>query len=112
MTSIEELFTELYKNNKYLIKIKNKTHNNWTIYIYKNEHIKIDIDEPISLTSYKINIEQMINYINEDNSDIKISYNYHYDDYKEYIDNINDLIEKIKNNYENKKNIIIRRRVY
>lgn len=113
ITNIEELFTELYKNNKYLIKITDKTNNKWTIYIYKNEHIQIDINTPSTLLASKINVEQMMKYLNEDNSNIKISYNYYYDDYTEYITRINDLIEKIKTYYiNNNRNIIIRRRVY
>ncbi len=110
---IEELFTELFQINKYLIKISNKTHCNWTIYIYKNEHIQIDINTEKSLSAHKIDIANMVKYILEDLTPIKITYTCYHDDYVEYNKSISEIIEKIEKNLNDiKKPIIIKHKVY
>lgn len=111
---IEEYFKELYKINKYLIKISNKTHCKWIIYIYKNEHIQLDLNTPTSLTCSKIDVSEMLKYINEDSTDVKISYNCYHDDYIEYSKSMGEILEKIRDYYlsQHKKNIILKRKVY
>lgn len=111
---IEELFKELYANNKYLIKLSNKTHNRWVIYIYKNEHIQVDLNSPSSLTSYKIGVTEMLKYLSEDKTDVKISYNCYHDDYIEYSQVMGEILENIREYFKtnHEKNIIIKRKVY
>jgi hypothetical protein len=108
-----ELFESLYNNNKYLVKIYNKINREWTIYIYKNQHIQIDINYPIILNQ-KINIEEMIKYIEDDsNKELNISYVVYYDDNNEYKENMKDIFEKIKNYYlEYNKIINIKCKMY
>ena len=114
MIEVENLFKQLYGNNKYLIKISNKTHHHWVIYIYKNEHIQVDINTPSSLTSYKIGVTEMLKYFTEDITDVKISYNCYHDDYVEYSQEMGEILDQIKSYFmtNHKKNIIIKRKVY
>jgi hypothetical protein len=111
--NIQELLEELYKNNKYLIKFYNTVDNNWTIYMYKNQHIQLDIQTPSSLSSSYIDTDKALQYIENQESSIKIKYNYYYDDYEAYIKLIENILENIKAYYLQKdKEIIVKRKFY
>ena len=111
MTSIEavnplNLIKELHECNKYLIKIYNTIDNNWCIYIYKNKHIQLDIQTSNSLFSKYIDIEKVIEYIENQNSDIKISYTCCYDDFEEYKTCIENILDKLKTYYASQNKTI------
>ena len=113
MNDIQSLIEELYKNNKYLIKIYNTIDNNWTIYMYKNQHIQLDIQTPNSLASSHIDIKKALEYIENQNSSIKFKYTYYYDDYEAYSKMMQNLLENIQAYYAQKdKEIIIKRKFY
>ena len=104
------LFENLYNNNKYLIKIY--THDSdWTIYMFKNKHIQLDIHTPNSLTSSFIDIATVIDYIESHKGPIRIKYTYYYDDYQSYKNMIEELISKIRVYYADKC-IILKNKFY
>lgn len=103
------LFEDLYKNNKYLIKIYSPD-TNWVIYIYKNKHIQLDVQTVNSLTSSYIDVNALVDHI-EKVDNIKIKYTFYYDDYENYRNLISNLLNKIKTHYVD-KNIIIKNKFY
>jgi hypothetical protein len=110
--NIQDLFEKLYKNNKYVIKIYNTNDNDWVIYMFKNECIQLDIQTPSSLSSSYIDITQALEYIENQESSIKIKYTYH-NDYKHYNQLIQEVLENIKSHYaKHNKEIIIKRKFY
>jgi hypothetical protein len=104
------LFQDVYKNNKYLIKISSTNTNNWVIYMFKNKDIQLDVQTVHSLTSSYIDIDTLIDYIEKTDS-IKIKYTFYYDDYENYRTLIHNLLDKIKMHYVD-KNIIIKNKFY
>jgi len=116
MTDKEKIlgyFQDLYNTNKYLVKIYNTIDNVWKIYIFKNNHIQVDIQTPSSLTSKHIDVETMVEYITSQDSDIKISYTCHHDDFEEYQKKMQAVLENIKAYYANKgKTIHIKQKTY
>jgi hypothetical protein len=111
--NIQLLFEELYRNNKYLIKIYNTTDNNWVIYMFKNQHIQLDLQTPSSLSSSYIDIKDALEYIEKQESSIKIKYTYYYDDYEHYRQLMQEVLENIKTYYaQHNKEIIIKRKFY
>lgn len=110
---IIQYFTELYENNKYLIKIYNTVDNNWRVYMFKNQHIQLDIQTPSSLTSKHIDVPCIIEYIEKQESDIKIAYTCYYDDFEEYKKKIQDILHKITQYYAKKgRTICVKYRTY
>jgi hypothetical protein len=108
-----ELFEQLYNNNKYLITISNTSDNNWIIYINKNKYIQIDIQDSNILKSSYITIDDIIDYIENQESSIKISYVSYYDDFETYNELITNILTNIKQYYsQNGKDIIIKHRLY
>ena len=110
---IINLLEELYATNKYLIKIYNTANADWTIYMFKDQHIQVDIQKPNSLSSFHIKAPEIMDYIEREMenpaSHIKIKYSYHYDDLPEYIIKIKDILQKIKTYYaENNKTVILK----
>jgi hypothetical protein len=106
-------FKELYDMNKYLVKIYNNINSNWKIYIFKNNHIQVDIQTPRSLTSKHIDVDTIVEYINNQDSDIKISYTCYHDDFEEYKNKMEAVLENIKVHYANKgKTIHIKQKAY
>lgn len=107
-------FQDLYDNNKYLIKIYNTIDANWVIYMFKNQHIQLDTQTNNSLKSTHIDIQTIVEYISNQNSDIKIAYTCYYDDFEEYKAKISCILNKIKSYYdlEGKKEIKIKYRIY
>ena len=106
-------FKELYDTNKYLLRIYNTVDCNWKIYMFKNNHIKVDIQTPGSLTSEHINIETVVEYIENQESDIKIAYTCYYDDFDEYKRKMAIILDNIKAFYLKKgKTIHIKYKVY
>jgi hypothetical protein len=111
--NIQLLFEELYKKNKYVITIYNTIDNDWIIYMFKNERIQLDIQTPTSLSSSYIDINQALDYIEKQESSIKIKYTYYDDDYKHYSELIQEVLENIKTHYaKHNKEIIIKRKFY
>jgi hypothetical protein len=104
---IKELFETLYISNKYLITITNTSNNKWQIYIYKNQHIQLDIQTSKSLTSQYIDISKLIEYI-ENEPKVKIKYVCYYDDFKSYNKMMVYILNEIQLHYSKEnKNIII-----
>lgn len=113
MTNIKDLFQELYETNKYLIKIYNTIDNKWVIYMYKNKHIQLYIEDEKSLNSSYINIDDIIDYINNQISSIKICYTCYDDDFEEYNLKIKNILHNIKEYYTKyDKTIIIKYKLY
>jgi hypothetical protein len=104
---IKELFETLYISNKYLITITNTANNKWQIYIYKNQHIQLDVQIPNALTSQYIDISKLVEYI-ENEPEVKIKYVCYYDDFKLYNKMMIYILNEIQLHYSKEnKNIII-----
>jgi hypothetical protein len=103
---IIDYFDELFKNNKYLIKIYSTVDNAWCIYIHKSQHIQIDIQTSNSLTTKYIDVATLVQYIDSPKLDIKLSYTCYYDDHEEYRKTIECILEKIKDYYAAKDKVI------
>ena len=81
--------------------------------MFKNHHIQVDIQTPNSLSSKYIDVEKIVEYIDNEESDIKISYTCYYDDFEEYKNKLQSILEKIKQFYEKRgKTILIKYKVY
>jgi hypothetical protein len=110
--SIYELFETLYKNNKYLITVKDHSKYKWSAYIYKNQHIQIDLQKPGALVSEKIDVNQLLEYI-DTTPEIKIKYTCMYDDFQTYNKMMSLILNQIQKHYaENNKNVIISYKTY
>ncbi len=53
---MQPVFEDLYNHNKYVIKIYTDD-SDWTIFMFQNKHIQLDIQTPNSLTSSYIVID-------------------------------------------------------
>lgn len=110
--SVFELFETLVTSNKYLINISNMVNRDWTIYIYKNKYIQLDIQTPNSLTSKHIDIQKMIDYIEKEDN-IKIKFTCYYDDFSSYNKLMMIVLNEIQEHYfQNNKNITIKYKTY
>lgn len=110
--NIKDLFETLYSSNKYLITITNTANNQWQIYLYKNEHIQLDIQTTKSLTSQYIDISKLIEYI-ENEQEVKIKYVCYYDDFKSYNKIMIYILNEIQLYYSKiNKNIIVKYESY
>lgn len=98
MREICSIIEDLYNINKYLITIKGLD-NNWVIYFYQNRHIKFEITTEISSTSKFININDVKDFIDKENN-IKLIYITCYNDYKEYVESMTNLILEFKEYYK------------
>lgn len=104
------LFEDLYNNNKYVIKFYSDN-SDWTIYMFANKHIQLDIQTPNSLTSSYIDIATVIDYVESHDGTIKIKYTFYYNGWESYKPMIEGLINKIKVHYA-EKCIIIKNKFY
>ena len=111
-SSVFELFETLVKSNKYVMHISNMVKNDWSIYIHKDEYIQLSLQTPNSLTSYPIDVEEMIKYI-EREGDVKIKFTCYFDDFKSYNKLMMCILNEIQKHYfESNKNIIIKYKSY
>ena len=111
-SSALDLFEVLFSSNKYVINISNTVNKDWTIYMYKDKYIKLDLQTSDALTSREIDVKNMIDYI-ETEDDIKIKFTCYYDDFTSYNKLMICILNKIQRYYfEHNKNIIIKYKSY
>jgi hypothetical protein len=91
---IEKQYTELFDNNQYLIKIKGEKRD-WVIFIYKNIHIKLDIETNTAITSKTIDVTYLCNFLCDKNN-FKIVFKHYEDDLQLYIDTIKNILHNIE----------------
>jgi len=107
---IEKQYTELFNNNQYLIKIKGEK-GDWIIFIYKNIHIKLDIETNSAITSKVIDVPYLCNFLYNQNN-FKIVFKHYEDDLQLYIDTIKNILHNIKIYYDMfQKNIEIKTKI-
>ncbi len=106
--NIEELFHDLHKTNKYLLRISNTSDNGWTFYMFKNSKIQMDIQTPNSLRSSYVDVDTIVEKIEEldMNGDVKIMYVCHFDDFENYKSLMQTILENIKEYYAARGRII------
>ena len=108
---LENLYTDLIEKNQYLIKIKGEK-NNWVIYLFKNIHIKLDIETNTSITSKNIDIQTLCSFLNDKNN-FKIIFKHYNYDLQLYIDTMKNILHCIKMYYNaTEKNINIFTKIY
>jgi hypothetical protein len=107
---MQSVFEDLYNKNKYVVKIYTDD-SDWTIYMFQNKHIQLDIQTPNLLTSSYIDIPTVIDYIESHNGSIKIKYTFYYDGYESYKAMMEAVINKIKVHYT-EKCIIVKNKFY
>ena len=108
---IEHLFEKLFRNNKYLLKIKNPDYD-WKIYFYKNIHIKLDIESFNTLQSSNLDVRNLINYIKHKN-DLKIVFEYYNNDLENYKSIMLSTLKDIQTFYEKQnKAVTIKEKIH
>ena len=107
---IERQYTELFNNNQYLIKIKGEKQD-WVIFIYKNIHIKLDIETTAAITSNMIDVPSLCSFLCDKNN-FKIVFKHYEDDLQLYIDTIKNILHNIKIYYDtNHKNVQLKTKI-
>ncbi len=107
---IEKQFTELFNNNQYLIKIKSEK-GDWVIFIYKNIHIKLDIETNTAITTKHIDISNLCSFLSDKNN-FKIVFKHYNDDLQLYIDTIKNILHNIEIYYDtNQQHIEIKTKI-
>ena len=74
--------------------------------MYKNEHIQLDIQTSNSLSSSNIDTATIMEYIENETSEIKVYYTCYYDDFEEYKNAIQETLDKITSHYATQNKII------
>lgn len=104
---ILSLFKQLFTTNKYMIYIYDIEKYKWQIYIYKNLKITLQTNNENVTKCEDIGVENILDYFNNCNK-IKIKYVVYYDDYNNYINDMFNIFNNIKDICNNKNIEIIR----
>lgn len=101
LTYITRLFEDLYKTNKYLVKISNSIDNEWTFYMFKNSHIQMDIQTSFSLNSFKVDTDKIVEKIAalDKGGEVKIMYVCYFDDFENYKKLMQNILNNIQTYY-------------